>query len=69
MTDGFDTLLTGPRIIPVITLPSAGVAAPLAGARFVVSPGLHGGVVERCRALGVPPVPGIATATEPGSRP
>lgn len=116
MTDGFDTLRTGPRIVPVITLTSAGVAAPLAealaeggirgvevalrtpaaedalrvmarhggltvgagtvldpvqaeraveaGARFVVSPGLDEGVVERCQALGVPPVPGIATATE-----
>ncbi|SMH28583.1 Entner-Doudoroff aldolase [Rathayibacter oskolensis] len=35
-----------------------------AGARFVVSPGLDSAVVERCLALGVLPLPGIATATE-----
>lgn len=35
-----------------------------AGARFVVSPGLNDQVVERCRALGVPVLPGVATATE-----
>lgn len=35
-----------------------------AGARFVVSPGLIEPVVERSLALGLPPVPGIATATE-----
>ena len=35
-----------------------------AGARFVVTPGLSAAVVERCRARGVPVVPGIATATE-----
>jgi 2-dehydro-3-deoxyphosphogluconate aldolase / (4S)-4-hydroxy-2-oxoglutarate aldolase len=35
-----------------------------AGARFVVSPGLSTAVVRRCRALGVPVFPGVATATE-----
>lgn len=35
-----------------------------AGARFVVSPGLSDAVVERCRALEVPVLPGVATATE-----
>ena len=35
-----------------------------AGARFVVSPGISDGVLDRCRALGVPAVPGVATATE-----
>jgi len=35
-----------------------------AGAVFVVSPGLHAPVVERCRALGVPVLPGIATASD-----
>ncbi|MEU8242523.1 bifunctional 4-hydroxy-2-oxoglutarate aldolase/2-dehydro-3-deoxy-phosphogluconate aldolase [Actinoplanes missouriensis] len=39
-------------------------AAVEAGARFVVSPGLSRAVVERCRALGVPVLPGVATATE-----
>jgi 2-dehydro-3-deoxyphosphogluconate aldolase/(4S)-4-hydroxy-2-oxoglutarate aldolase len=35
-----------------------------AGATFVVSPGLDESVADRCRALGVPHVPGVATATE-----
>ncbi|MCU7820230.1 bifunctional 4-hydroxy-2-oxoglutarate aldolase/2-dehydro-3-deoxy-phosphogluconate aldolase [Kitasatospora sp. DSM 101779] len=38
--------------------------AVAAGARFVVSPGLDEEVVATCRELGVPVVPGIATATE-----
>lgn len=38
--------------------------AVAAGARFVVSPGYDEEVVARCRELGVPVVPGIATATE-----
>jgi 2-dehydro-3-deoxyphosphogluconate aldolase/(4S)-4-hydroxy-2-oxoglutarate aldolase len=38
--------------------------AVAAGARFVVSPGFDEEVVARCRELGVPVVPGIATATE-----
>jgi 2-dehydro-3-deoxyphosphogluconate aldolase / (4S)-4-hydroxy-2-oxoglutarate aldolase len=39
-------------------------AAVQAGARFVVSPGLSALVVRRCQDLGIPVVPGIATATE-----
>lgn len=35
-----------------------------AGARFVVSPGFDGEVVEACRRLGVPVLPGTATPTE-----
>jgi 2-dehydro-3-deoxyphosphogluconate aldolase / (4S)-4-hydroxy-2-oxoglutarate aldolase len=35
-----------------------------AGARFVVSPGLAVEVVQRCRALDVPALPGVATASE-----
>ena len=35
-----------------------------AGARFIVSPGFSDGVVDRCRELDVPVLPGIATATE-----
>ena len=35
-----------------------------AGARFIVSPGLDIAVVRRCRALGVPVLPGVATPTE-----
>ena len=34
------------------------------GARFVVSPGYDDAVVERCQRLGVPVLPGTATATE-----
>ncbi len=35
-----------------------------AGARFVVSPGLSVDVIRRCRALDVPALPGVATASE-----
>jgi 2-dehydro-3-deoxyphosphogluconate aldolase/(4S)-4-hydroxy-2-oxoglutarate aldolase len=35
-----------------------------AGARFVVTPGLSSAVVRRCGELGVPVLPGVATATE-----
>jgi 2-dehydro-3-deoxyphosphogluconate aldolase / (4S)-4-hydroxy-2-oxoglutarate aldolase len=35
-----------------------------AGARFIVSPGFDRRVVDRCRVLEVPVVPGLATATE-----
>ncbi|MCK5572739.1 MAG: bifunctional 4-hydroxy-2-oxoglutarate aldolase/2-dehydro-3-deoxy-phosphogluconate aldolase [Bacteroidetes bacterium] len=39
-------------------------AAQTAGARFIVSPGLNRGVVEYCRAEGLPVTPGIVTPTE-----
>lgn len=39
-------------------------AAADAGARFIVSPGLHESVVTESRALNLPIYPGIATATE-----
>ena len=35
-----------------------------AGARVVVSPGFDEAVVTRCAGLGVPVIPGVATATE-----
>jgi 2-dehydro-3-deoxyphosphogluconate aldolase/(4S)-4-hydroxy-2-oxoglutarate aldolase len=38
--------------------------AVAAGARFVVSPGLDADIAVRCRALGVPYLPGTATAGE-----
>lgn len=38
--------------------------AVAAGACFVVSPGFSAAVVRRCLALGVPVLPGVATATE-----
>ncbi|MEU1514865.1 bifunctional 4-hydroxy-2-oxoglutarate aldolase/2-dehydro-3-deoxy-phosphogluconate aldolase [Streptomyces sp. NPDC005811] len=116
MTAGFDSVLNGARILPVLTVPDPATAGPLAdalaaggaqcaevtfrtpdaeqvlqamaahggltvgagtvvtteqaeravdaGAAFVVSPGYDEEVVARCRALGVPVVPGVATATE-----
>lgn len=39
-------------------------AASDAGAKFIVSPGLHESVVDASRALHLPIYPGIATATE-----
>ena len=39
-------------------------AAVEAGARFVVTPGFSARVVGRCRELGVPVIPGVATATD-----
>jgi 2-dehydro-3-deoxyphosphogluconate aldolase/(4S)-4-hydroxy-2-oxoglutarate aldolase len=38
--------------------------AAAAGATFVVSPGLDRTIVERCTAMGVPVMPGVATASE-----
>ena len=38
--------------------------AAAAGATFVVSPGLDRTIVERCTAMGVPAMPGVATASE-----
>jgi 2-dehydro-3-deoxyphosphogluconate aldolase / (4S)-4-hydroxy-2-oxoglutarate aldolase len=35
-----------------------------AGARYIVSPGFTEAVVERCRRLGLPVIPGVATATD-----
>jgi 2-dehydro-3-deoxyphosphogluconate aldolase / (4S)-4-hydroxy-2-oxoglutarate aldolase len=116
MTTDLAAVLSGARILPVLTVPEPDTAAPLAdalarggarcaevtfrtpaaeqalkamaghgglavgagtvltpeqvdravaaGARFVVSPGFDADVVARCRELGVPVVPGVATATE-----
>ncbi|MEV0174150.1 bifunctional 4-hydroxy-2-oxoglutarate aldolase/2-dehydro-3-deoxy-phosphogluconate aldolase [Streptomyces sp. NPDC050803] len=47
-----------------ILTPEQAERAVAAGARFVVSPGFDEKVVAKCRDLGVPVVPGIATATE-----
>ncbi|MFE7766033.1 bifunctional 4-hydroxy-2-oxoglutarate aldolase/2-dehydro-3-deoxy-phosphogluconate aldolase [Streptomyces sp. NPDC057438] len=54
LTVGAGTILT----------PRQAERAVTAGARFIVSPGLDAEVVATCRELGVPVVPGIATATE-----
>ncbi|MFF4728681.1 bifunctional 4-hydroxy-2-oxoglutarate aldolase/2-dehydro-3-deoxy-phosphogluconate aldolase [Streptomyces mirabilis] len=47
-----------------VLTPEQAERAVAAGARFVVSPGFDEEVVVKCRELGVPVVPGIATATE-----
>ncbi|MET8980041.1 bifunctional 4-hydroxy-2-oxoglutarate aldolase/2-dehydro-3-deoxy-phosphogluconate aldolase [Streptomyces sp. NPDC004539] len=47
-----------------VLTPEQAERAVAAGARFVVSPGYDPEVVDRCRQLGVPVVPGVATATE-----
>ncbi|KND41711.1 MULTISPECIES: bifunctional 4-hydroxy-2-oxoglutarate aldolase/2-dehydro-3-deoxy-phosphogluconate aldolase [Streptomyces] len=54
LTVGAGTILT----------PEQAERAVAAGARFLVSPGLDDEVLATCRELGVPVVPGIATATE-----
>jgi 2-dehydro-3-deoxyphosphogluconate aldolase / (4S)-4-hydroxy-2-oxoglutarate aldolase len=38
--------------------------AVAAGARFLVSPGLDADIVRRARSIGVPLIPGVATASE-----
>ncbi|NUS59178.1 MAG: bifunctional 4-hydroxy-2-oxoglutarate aldolase/2-dehydro-3-deoxy-phosphogluconate aldolase [Streptomycetaceae bacterium] len=47
-----------------VLTPEQAERAVAAGARFVVSPGFDEDVVEKCRELQVPVVPGIATPTE-----
>ncbi|WP_371664151.1 bifunctional 4-hydroxy-2-oxoglutarate aldolase/2-dehydro-3-deoxy-phosphogluconate aldolase [Streptomyces sp. NBC_00280] len=54
LTVGAGTVLT----------PEQAERAVTAGARFIVSPGYDEQVVAKCGELGVPVVPGIATATE-----
>jgi 2-dehydro-3-deoxyphosphogluconate aldolase/(4S)-4-hydroxy-2-oxoglutarate aldolase len=39
-------------------------AAVAAGARFIVSPGTDPAILARCRDLGIPVVPGVATASD-----
>jgi 2-dehydro-3-deoxyphosphogluconate aldolase/(4S)-4-hydroxy-2-oxoglutarate aldolase len=47
-----------------VTRPEQVDLARDAGARFVVLPGFSARVVNRCRELGMPVVPGISTATD-----
>lgn len=47
-----------------VLTPAQAEAAALAGASFVVSPGLSEAVVRRCQELGVAVLPGAVTATE-----
>ena len=51
---GAGTVLTGAQVDEAVA----------AGARFIVSPGFSAAVVRRCQELGVPVLPGVATATE-----
>jgi Entner-Doudoroff aldolase len=54
MTVGAGTVLT----------PAQADAAKAAGAAFIVSPGLNPRTVKHCQDLGLPILPGVATATE-----
>jgi len=47
----------------VLNAEQVGIAAG-AGARFIVSPGLHDSVVAESRSMNLPLYPGVATATE-----
>ena len=47
-----------------VLTPDQAERARKAGARFMVSPGFNRKVAEYCRAVGIPYIPGIATATE-----
>lgn len=47
----------------VLNAEQVGIAAD-AGARFIVSPGLHESVVHESKSLDLPLYPGVATATE-----
>lgn len=47
----------------VLNAEQVGIAAG-AGARFIVSPGLHDSVVAESKSLNLPLYPGVATATE-----
>jgi 2-dehydro-3-deoxyphosphogluconate aldolase / (4S)-4-hydroxy-2-oxoglutarate aldolase len=56
-----ETLLVGAG---TVIRPQQVDAAHAAGARFIVSPGFDLRVVERCLELGLPVVPGVASASE-----
>ncbi len=60
-------LATDPRLLVgagTVTTVAQVDQAVQAGARFVVSPGFSAAVVAHCQQLGVPVLPGVATATE-----
>jgi len=54
-------LLTGAG---TVVSPDQVDAAVAAGARFIVSPGTDPAILARCRDLGIPVVPGVATASD-----
>jgi len=68
---GLDAIAVAAQALPELTVGAGSVLTPghvdqvvRAGARFVVSPGLHAAVIARCAELSVPALPGIATASE-----
>ena len=68
---GLDAIAVAAQALPELTVGAGSVLTPgqvdqvvEAGARFVVSPGLHAAVIARCAELSVPALPGIATASE-----
>lgn len=61
------TMAADPRLLVgagTVVHPDQVDRAVAAGARFIVSPGFSEAVVRRCRDLGVPVFPGVATASE-----
>ena len=68
---GLDAIALAGQALPELTVGAGSVLTTehvdrvvAAGARFVVSPGLHAAVVTRCHDHAVPALPGVATASE-----
>jgi 2-dehydro-3-deoxyphosphogluconate aldolase / (4S)-4-hydroxy-2-oxoglutarate aldolase len=68
---GLDAIALAAQRLPDLTVGAGSVLTPDhvdqvvdAGARFVVSPGLHAPVIARCVERSVPALPGVATASE-----
>lgn len=68
---GLDAIALAAQHLPDLTVGAGSVLTPDhvdqvvdAGARFVVSPGLHAPVIARCVERSVPALPGVATASE-----
>ena len=68
---GLDAIALTAEGLPDLTVGAGSVLTPdhvdqvvNAGARFVVSPGLHAPVIVRCTEHAVPALPGVATASE-----
>lgn len=68
---GLDAIALAAQHLPDLTVGAGSVLTPDhvdqvvdAGARFVVSPGLHAPVIARCVGRSVPALPGVATASE-----
>jgi 2-dehydro-3-deoxyphosphogluconate aldolase/(4S)-4-hydroxy-2-oxoglutarate aldolase len=57
----FPSILVGAG---TVSSPAQVDAVTDAGARFVVSPGFNPAVVERCREIGLPVIPGVCTPTD-----